>query len=46
MKAKETSAERKEVDFPADDEEMGIKFLDDDDAGEEENAFTNAIPWR
>ena len=46
MKAKKTAGEDREMDFPADDEEMVVDFPDDDDAGEEENAFTNAIPWR
>ena len=34
------------MDFPVINEEMVVDLPDDDDAGEEENAFTNAIPWR
>ena len=34
------------MDFPVINEEMVVDLPDDNDAGEEENAFTNAISWR
>ena len=45
-KAKKDSDEDRELDFPIDDEEDKMVEFPDDDAGEEENAFTNTVPWR